>query len=168
MPYDSDAEDARLLDEGDHARLLAKYEPVVLARCVARLHGSHDAEDVAQDIKLRLWKELQAGKRYGGLPYRVVAHNVIGWTIQEHFQGKDTTVPLPEGWEPSGEDAHDDLVVGSLLDGLPDGTRRVLELRYLEGLEIKEIAARLSIERNAVDQALHRGHEKLREALAGG
>ena len=59
-----DAEDARLLDSGEHARLLATYEPVIIGRCVAALRGSLDAEDVAQDVKLRLWGELSRGKRY--------------------------------------------------------------------------------------------------------
>ena len=48
------AEDARLLDSGEHARLLATYEPVIIGRCVAALRGSLDAEDVAQDVRLRL------------------------------------------------------------------------------------------------------------------
>jgi DNA-directed RNA polymerase specialized sigma24 family protein len=79
MSHDGDAADAALLAHGEHARLLAKYEPVILGRCVARLHGHPDAEDVAQDVKVRLWKELSAGKAYG-VPYRVVVHKVIGWT----------------------------------------------------------------------------------------
>ena len=43
-----------------------------------------------------------------------------------------------------------------------------MELRYREHLEIEEIAERLGMKRNAVDQALHRGHDKLRETLTGG
>ena len=56
-------DDEALLASGDHAALLARYEPVIVARCVAALRGHLDAEDVAQDVKLRLWRELQAGKR---------------------------------------------------------------------------------------------------------
>lgn len=41
----------------------------------------------------------------------------------------------------------------------------MLELRYREGLEIDEIAERLDMTRNAVDQALHRGHSRLRERI---
>ena len=43
-----------------------------------------------------------------------------------------------------------------------------MELRYLERLEIDQIAERLGMKRNAVDQALHRGHRKLRETLTRG
>ena len=164
-----DADDARLLASGEHARLLARYEPVIVARCVAALRGSLDAEDVAQDVKLRLWKELSRGKRYP-VPFRVVVHQVIRWTIREHFEGKDTHAPLPDGWEQSTEDPADLLerdAVERALAALPGKTRRVLELRYLEGLGHCEIAERLGMTRNAVDQALHRGHRKLRETLAG-
>ena len=40
-------DDEGLLASGDHARLLAKYEAVIVARCVAALRGHPDAEDVA-------------------------------------------------------------------------------------------------------------------------
>jgi RNA polymerase sigma factor (sigma-70 family) len=165
-------DDETLLAARDHARLLAKYEPVIVQRCVAALRGHPDAEDVAQDVKLRLWRELQAGKTYP-VPFRVVVHKVIGWTLKDHWQGRDTHAPLPEDWDAGGGDPTDDVGtdegVGELLRGeLTGRTLEVCELRYLEGLEIDEIAARLSTTRNAVDQALHRGHTKLRKVLAGG
>ena len=167
-----DTEDARLLDSGEHARLLAKYEPVVVGRCIAALRGHLDADDVAQDVKLRLWNELRKGKTYS-VSFRVVVHKVIGWTVKDYFAGRPTHVPLPENWDPA--DPSDDLaelldrdVVASLLDGLEGRAREVMQLRYLERLEIDEIAERLGMKRNAVDQALHNGHRKLRETLVGG
>ena len=163
-----DAEDARLLDSGEHARLLATYEPVIVARCVAALRGGLDAEDVAQDVKLRLWRELQAGKTYP-VPYRVVVHKVIDWTLKDHWAGRDTTAPLPEGFEPAVEDdAEGRLYVRSTLNELPGREGEVWRLHLLDGLSPDQIAEQLRIERNNVDQALHRGRQKLRERLAGG
>src|SRR5437870_1060132 len=151
-------DDAQLLESGDHARLLARYEVVIHQRCVAALRGHPDADDVAQDVKLRLWRELQAGKRYGGLPYRVVVHQVIGWTLKDHWAGRDTTSPLPEEWlgdphNPIGE-LDDRYSVKALLGALPDRQRECWALR-LAGLEPDQIAAELGMKRNAVDQALH-------------
>jgi RNA polymerase sigma-70 factor (ECF subfamily) len=161
-------DDAELLASGDHVRLLARYEPVIVARCVAALRGSLDAEDVAQDVKLRLWRELRAGKRYP-VPFRVVVHKVVDWTLREHWAGRDTALPLPEGWEPSVEDDPlGPLVVQELLEELPAREREVWELLVREGLGHEQIAVRLGIERNNVDQALARGRRKLREKLAGG
>lgn len=75
MPDARDAEDTRLLEEGNLAALLAKYQPVILGRCIARLRGDEAAEDVAQDVMLRLMAEFRRGKRYP-VPYRVVVHQV--------------------------------------------------------------------------------------------
>lgn len=161
-------DDEALLASGDHARLLAKYEAVIVARCVAALRGHTDAEDVAQDVKLRLWRELQAGKRYP-VPFRVVVHKVIDWTLKDHWAGRDTTVPLPEIWEPAAED--DPLgpaIVEELFEDLPSREREVWTLHCVEGLSPEQIADRLDIERNAVDQALHRGRTKLKDKLASG
>ena len=171
MAHEDDARDAQLLTAGDIAALLAAYEPVILARCIAKLRGGADAEDVAQDVRLRLLAEFRRGKRYGDTPYRVVVHKVIDWTLGDHFASRPTHVPLPEGWEPR-EDDHADAVVSrywlsSLMGELSGRAREVLELRYLGALEHDEIAARLGIERNNVDQALHRGHARLREVLDG-
>lgn len=160
-------DDDALLASGDHPRLLARYEATIVQRCVAAMRGHPDAEDVAQDVKLRLWRELQAGKTYP-VPFRVVVHKVIEWTLKEHWGGRDTTVPLPEGWEPAWEDdPHGPLVVRELLDELPPREREVWTLT-IDGLSPDQIAERLHITRNNVDQALHRGRQKLRELLARG
>ena len=170
MPDARDAEDTQLLEEGHIARLLAKYQPIIRGRCVARVRGA-DADDVAQNVMVRLYSEFQKGKRYRA-PYRVVVHQVISWTISDYFENRDPALPLPEDWEPAAPDASEDVVqrhsLHSLFGSLPEKTRRVLELRYLLGFDHEQIADELGMERNAVDQALNRGHSKLREALAHG
>lgn len=168
MAHASDLDDANLLAAGDIGALLARYEPVIRGRCIARLRGSLDAEDVAQDVRLRLLDEFRRGKRYDGIPYRVVVHQVIGWTVADHFAGRPTDVPLPEGWEPSAaDDPLGEIVsrgwvewVVSQVDG-KDG--EVVALRYRDLLEPAEIAARLEMKPNAVHQAIHRALGKLRE-----
>jgi len=172
MSHAGDLEDTQLLEAGNLAALLAKYDATILGRCIARLRGSLDAEDVAQNVRLRVVAEFRRGRRYGGTPYRVVVHQVIGWTLADYFAGRPTDVPLPESWQPAVEGDQEALMshyyLEWLFEQLPEGTRRVLELRYLQGLEPTQIAEQLGIRRNAVDQALHRGHGKLREALVGG
>jgi len=159
-----DAEDALLLEARDHVALLAAYHDVVVQRCLV---GTRDESgyDVAQNVFMRLWKELVRGKTYG-VPYRVVVHKVVDWTLKQHFTGRPTDVPLPEGWDPvDASDAYAEVEgrdLDSLWADLPEGAREVLDLRYGEGLEIDEVAARLGKTRNAVDQALHRAHDTLR------
>ena len=162
-----DAEDVRLLAAGDHATLLATYLPVVQARVYARVRGA-GGDDVVQEIMLRLVRELSAGKAYP-VPYRVVVHQVVGWLIKAHFQGERISlVQLPEDWDPVGEDGiaiEDTVELVRLFEGLTGAEREAVELRYLEGREITEIAEELGIERNAVDQVLFRARKKIRVKL---
>ena len=129
MPDARDAEDTQLLEQGDIARLLAKYEPLVRNRCLARLRGDDAAYDVAQNVMVRLLTEFRKGKRYR-VPYRVVVHQVITWTISDYFENRDPSAPLPEDWEPAAPDASEDVVqrhyLHSLFGSLPEKTRRVL------------------------------------------
>lgn len=171
MPHANDLDDSQLLAAGDIGALLARYEPVIRGRCIARLRGSLDAEDVAQDVRLRLLDEFRRGKRYSGVPYRVVVHQVIGWTIADYFAGRPTDVPLPDGWEPTSlDDAANEIVsrgwvewAVAQVDG-KDG--QIVAMRYRDLLEPAEIAERLEMDRNAVYQALHRALAKMGELVA--
>jgi len=170
MTYESDAADAQLFSDGNIAGLLAKYNESIVGRCIARLKGSLDAEDVAQNIRLRLLAEFHRGKRYGDLPYRVVVHQVITWTLADYFAGRPTDAPLPDDWNPGGPDFSETVLerhsLMSLLEPLPEREQQVMERYYLLAMDIDQIAADLAIDRNNVDQALFRGRKRLREELA--
>ena len=112
-PSRSDHDDADLLADGRIERLLAKYELVIIARCIKDTKNVHDGHDVAQDVMFRLFREFQAGKRYEGIPYRVVVYQVTKWTLADFFAGRRTDSPLPENLELAGDDTGD-LVVSEL------------------------------------------------------
>jgi RNA polymerase sigma factor (sigma-70 family) len=165
-----DADDKRLLDEGDHKELLARYYDLVLERCCLRLRNDDTAADAAHEVFGRLLKELRAGKTYP-VPYRVVVAMVTDWTLRGFYPPAKQDDALPDDWDPAAPDAfaeweeYEDL--STLFADLPDRQREVLELRYLEGLDQEQIAERLGMKRNAVDQALHNGHKKLAAKLDG-
>jgi RNA polymerase sigma factor (sigma-70 family) len=169
MHDDGDAFDQVQLAAGRIEVLLAKYRPVIVGRCLALLKGHPDADDVAQDVFLRLVAEFHRGRRYPGVPYRVVVHQVIGWTLDDYFENRPTSTPLPdELGEAPPDDELSRLTLGSLFASLPEGDRIVLTLRYIDGLEPAQIAERLGKEPNAVYQALHRGHTALKATMAYG
>jgi RNA polymerase sigma factor (sigma-70 family) len=168
----SDALDELLLSEGRHAELLARHYPDLVAR--ARAHvGPVDAVEVVHTALDRIVRELAAGRRYR-VPFRVVAHQVLTGTIRGR-RPAGNEVPLAEGAEvpdPAAEeglvDVDERLSIEALLRRLPKGDGRVMRMRYLEGLEISDVAARLGMTRNAVDQALHRGRRAIKEAWLDG
>jgi len=82
-----DAEDSRLLAEGEIDLLLSAYVDVVRGRCIAGLRDGLAGEDAAQVVCLRLWKELKQGKHADGRwPFRVIVHKVIDFTCKGWFE----------------------------------------------------------------------------------
>jgi RNA polymerase sigma factor (sigma-70 family) len=163
-----DAEDQRLLEEGDYKLLLAGYFTPVRDRCFFRLGTREAGDEAAQRVFLRLLGELRKGKTYPA-PFRVVVWMVTEWTLRGFYHGRQEA-ELPEEWDAAGPDAFDewenDHDLAALFADLPERQRQVLDLRYRLGLTPAEIASQLGIEPNAVYQALHNGHTKLKERLS--
>ena len=165
-----DAEEQRLLDTGEHKLLLAGYFHAVRQRCLARLRERDAADEAAQLVFVRLVAELAKGKRYL-VPFRVVVGRVTDWTLRGFYPGAKQDGTLPESWDPEAPDAfaqwEHDYDLDRLFAELPPRQREVADLVYREGLSHEQIAQRLDVKRNAVDQALHNAHKKLGEKLRG-
>lgn len=170
MHHARDAEDRRLLEAADQGQLLANYFHPVLERCSLRLRDRDAANEAAQRVFMRLLSELRRGRTYT-VPYRVVVHMVTEWTLRSFYPGAKHDAELPQGWEPEAPDPYseweDNHVLSLLIADLPERQRQVLGLLHGHGLSSQQIAERLEITRNAVDQALHNGHRKLAERLGG-
>lgn len=165
-----DAEDTRLLESGEHARLLATYFEIIRARCLARCRTRDDGEECASRVFVRLMGELKAGKRYR-VPFRVVVHMVVNWTVRGFYERRPVQ-EIPLEAVAGAEDDDDvyraieaELDARLLLDGLPQREREVVVLCWLRGMEIEAAARALGIERNNADQALHRARRRLREMM---
>ena len=140
----------------------------VRERCFLRLRDRDAGDEAAQRVFERLAAELARGRTYP-VPFRVVVHMVTDWTLRGFYPRVKQDDSLPEGWDPEAPDAfqHVDerLDLELLLAALPSRQREVAELLYREGLSHDQIAERLGVKRNAVDQALHNAHAKLAEKL---
>jgi len=165
-----DAEDIRLLEAGEIGLLIEGYLGVIYDRCLVKVRDRDQAADVAQNVYERLFGELKRGRRYR-VPFRVVVHQVIKWTVQEHFQTVRYEDEL-EDWlmqastESSGS-LEADTGFDSMLEGLTELEADVIRLHYGEDdLEFQVIAERLGKEPNAVHQIHYRALEKLRRRAA--
>ncbi len=163
-----DALDADLIAAGDLATLLATWLPTVRTRVHAVVRDA-SADDVVQEVMLRLYRELAAGKRYT-VPFRVVLHNVITWLVGNHLRRKDVRlVSFDEELDPGVElelELRDELE--AWLGVLTAPQREVFELRCFGDLSAREVAARLGMAPNAVDQTYDRAKRRLREAVGNG
>ncbi|MHA3977627.1 RNA polymerase sigma factor [Halovulum sp. GXIMD14794] len=160
-----DARAARTLIE-DHA-------PRALALARRMLGNVAEAEEVAQEAMLRLWKiapEWRAGEaRISTWLYRVVA-NLCTDRLR-----RSRTVPLPEGHDPPDErpSALAGMMQGQrvsaleqALADLPERQRLAVVLRHLEERPNPEIAEIMGLTVDAVESLQARGRRRLRELLA--
>ena len=185
MPSDRDAERNTL--EAD-AALVARVGAGESAACrslmeahLGRIHGfawrmlgdAGDAEDVAQEAFLRLWR--QAGKwraeaRVGTWLHRV-AHNLCVDRLRKRRGDSGEQPPdLPDPAPGPAAERHRAQVARSVeiaLARLPERQRAAIALVHYQELGNIEAADTMGVSVEAMESLLSRGRRGLREALAG-
>lgn len=174
-PSDAWEDEAALLRQaadGDAgaSRELVDRHLAAITRFAFRLLGDRaEAEDVAQEAFLRLWRQARRWKPKAKLStwlYRV-AHNLC----IDRLRARRTQASPPEPSE-GPLDASALLerrqvadAVSRALDGLPERQRAAVVLTYYEGLRNYESAEVMGVEVDALESLLARARRKLRKAL---
>ena len=186
MAFDAsgDASDEALMvlyANGDRHAALAltrRVTPRVLAYAARLLSGDRaEAEDVAQETMLRLWKIApdwrQGETKVTTWAYRVATNLCID---RQRSRGRKRQMALddaPEvadagpGVEGRMQDAGRLVALEAALADLPDRQRQAVVLRHLEGLTNPEIAAIMEIGVEAVESLTARGKRALAAILSG-
>lgn len=137
-----------------------------------RLVGDrHEAEDVAQEAYLRMFRGLAGFReeaRFETWMHRIVTNTAFNQLRKrgrfgELLEDEVLEVPAPARAEELAI-ARDELERG--LAVLPPGQRTVLILKDVYGLSCKEIGDELGIQEGAVKVRLHRARKKLKDVLS--
>jgi RNA polymerase sigma factor (sigma-70 family) len=181
MPFDAgDQSDEALLaaygrGEARAARLLTDRLLPGLWRIARRLLGDEaEAEDVAQEAMLRLWRIAPAWRageaRVSTWLYRVAVNLCTDRLRRRRGVGLDT-IPEPEdgaaGAAAGLMEADRMAALDAALMALPERQRQAVVLRHLEGLANPEIAEIMGLGVEAVESLTARGKRNLAAALAG-
>jgi len=178
----SNMEDAALLARyarGDAAAaraLTVRLVPRVHAQAFRMLGDSAEAEDVAQEAMMRLWRIAPEWRSGEAKPstwlYRVVA-NLCTDRLRKRPRGSVALDAVAEPLDPTPSveaqmqaDARSRALRQALAD-LPERQRLAVMLRHFEGATNPEIAARLEISTEAVESLTARGKRALAKALKG-
>jgi RNA polymerase sigma-70 factor, ECF subfamily len=172
--------------DGDTAgfeKIVAAYAPRII-RLAQRLVGNREeAEDIAQEAFLRLYRGLadfRGESSLGTWLYRTVSRLAIDFLRRENlrrriffFRPDNNDCDLLEGVADPALSPNERLLLGEklrrlqkALDRLSPRQRAVFVLRHKEGLPIREIAALLGLGEGTVKVHLHRAVGLLRQELA--
>ena len=179
---DSDLVARAAAGDGAAFHALVERHRAMVYRLAYQFAGNHhDAEDIAQDVFIKVYRSLDRFRYDAQLTswlYRVVMNACI-----DHRRRQS-----PAGWAPFTEDAELKMVntpeagpgpedqayggqIGEVLEAeirrLPPGQRLVFTMRHHEGLKLSEIAAALDLAEGTVKRQLHAAVHRLRAALAG-
>lgn len=173
---DADAEVCRLLQGGQRERafvlLLERFQGKVFRLALSYLRSPSDAEDLAQDAFVRVWRALPFydGRASFSTWIYVITRNACLSELRRRRQR--LTVPLEEAAEPRpaegppaspASDLRLDCI--ALLRTLPESQRRVVSLFYLEERSYEQVAASLDMPLNTVRSHLHRARRRLALSL---
>lgn len=161
---------------GDRAAartLTLRLTPRVLAQATRMLGNRAEAEDVAQEAMLRLWKIApdwrQGEAQVSTWLYRVAANLCID-RLRRKPPAPIEDVPEPADDAPNAEGQMQTRERLSALDGalarLPERQRQAVILRHLENLGNPEIAEIMDISVEAVESLTARGKRQLAQILA--
>jgi RNA polymerase sigma-70 factor (ECF subfamily) len=164
-------------DTGAARILLGRLTPLMLRYAVRLLGGDRaEAEDVAQEAMLRLWKvagEWRQGEaRVTSWLYRDTANLCTDRLRRRRWQGPgldqiaEPPDPAPAAAEAMTDTARREALDAALAD-LPERQRQAVVLRHIEGLANPEIAAIMDIGVEAVESLTARGKRALAASLAG-
>lgn len=167
----------RLYANGDSqaARELARrFLPRMLAYGRRMLGDGDEAEDVAQEAMLRLWRiapEWRTGEaQVSTWLWRVVANLCTDRLRRRRGVALDA-VPEPEDAAPSVYSAMVEAdraaALEAALAALPERQRQAVVLRHLEGLSNPQIAEIMGIGVEAVESLTARGKRALAARLSG-
>jgi RNA polymerase sigma-70 factor (ECF subfamily) len=171
----SDADLLARSSRGEQAafrQLLARYLPRLVATARRLLGGDAEAEDVAQEAALRLWRNaarIEVGEAgVGGWLYRVTTNLALDKIRGRRSDGPDALEFMTVPAEQQRNLVERDLSarVDKELQALPERQRLALVLCHYEGLSMSDAGNILGVSSEAIESLLARGRRALRAALA--
>ncbi len=166
----------RLFAQGDRAAaraLTLRLTPKVMGHAYRLLGQREEAEDVAQEALLRLWR-IAPDWRTGEARVTTWLYQVVANLCTDRLRRRGRAAPLDEAPEPVDEArgpaqhmqtrARSDALQAAL-DDLPDRQRQAVVLRHIEEIGNPEIAEIMGISVEAVESLTSRGKRALSTAL---
>jgi len=162
--------EAAQADPARFADLYERYFHRVYAYVSRRSHSRAEAEDLTSEVFERALVNL-AKFEWRGVPFVAWLFRIAANALADRWRQleRDSAGPPPPEVADDRESAAIErrAMVFELVDRLPPLQRQVIEMRFVDGRSIREIAAALARSEGAVKQLQLRAVQNLRKGLGG-
>jgi len=152
--------------------LVERYKDKIFRLCVSMLRNETQAEDVTQDIFLRIWKALPGFQGQASLSTWIyaISRNCCLTELKKQTAHRTDSLDRPEIGLAAEEltalhanvmETGAELDVHWMVNQLPERYRRVIALFYLEQKSYEEVAVMLGLPLGTVKTFLYRAKKEL-------
>ncbi len=159
-------------DPEAYAELYDAYVKQIYRFVFFKVNNREQAEDITADVFLKAWNYLQENadiKSFSGLLYRMARNAIIDLyrarTGQAELIGENDDISDNGEWYRETHLKIANQTILSALQKLKQEYQEVITLRFVEELDIPEIAAIMNKKNVAVRVTLHRALKKLQDVL---
>jgi RNA polymerase sigma-70 factor (ECF subfamily) len=146
--------------------LLAIYEQKVFRMAVAMLRDAGRAEEVAQDVFLKVWRAFPTYDGRAAVStwlYAIARNTCLSALRSESYRRTATLDEVPEPVAPVS--TLDRIDWDRYLSRLPEALRQVVMLFYFQERSISEVAQMLGVAEGTVKSQLHRARRALADMM---
>lgn len=168
-------------DERAFRSLVEKHQGQVINTCYGFLRNKEDAEDIAQDVFIEVFRSVGSFRGDAKLStwlYRIAVnkslnhlqkHKYKKWinSIQSSFLGEDKEYQIKDDRNPQShyEDHEREIILHNAIDGLAENQKIAFTLHKYDGLSYKETAEVMGTSLSSVESLIHRAKQNLKKRL---
>lgn len=158
--------------EEEFNKAFALYSDALFRHSLFRVSDRQVAIDLVQDAFTKTWMQIAKGEtieRFQPYLYHVLNNLIIDYyrkkkSVSLDALAEDGFDPAMSGDEDIVEEAEQHHMM-KFFDQLPERDREVVVMRYIDGLQVKQIASVLNETENGVSVRLHRAVKKLKSLI---
>jgi RNA polymerase sigma-70 factor (ECF subfamily) len=167
----SDADLVALISKGDSGafrEILTRYQHAVYGFAFSFLKDAQEAEDISQEIFLRLYRTAESYRSVAALQtylFRITRNLCIDHLRKKRPEAMTNPPESVNAKTPLNQICAAELKnqINLVLSELPENQRAAIYLRHEQGMDYREIAATLGVTRHAVESLLTRARKAFRK-----